>query len=243
MSKAPQTVIGIPGLWADRADIVTSIARRSAGYLFAGMVMMKIGTKDRVKLEIYEHDPNLKNAFSIAGHGRLTKEDLETIGSHTFTLYLVADGGSVEAAKKLLHAANALLESGGIAVKIESTGTAHRADQWAEFCAHDYLETWAILQAFVAYIGGDGVYYSCGMHNLGFPDAIVEADIASDEAVKLLQTFLGHLVVENPMIDDRDTFSVDAGTPRYRLFHEACTLYAASDLFHNPFGMWKMVPV
>src|SRR5687768_3293759 len=63
MPKCPPTVIGIPGRWPNRSDIVTSIASRSDGYLFAGMVMMKLGTKDGFTLEIYEHDPNLKNAF------------------------------------------------------------------------------------------------------------------------------------------------------------------------------------
>src|SRR5439155_18812238 len=105
-------VIGIPGRWPSRSDIVTSIASRSEGYLFAGMVMMKIGTKEGFTLEIHEHDPNLTNAFSIAGRGRLTDQDLEAIGSHTFTLYLVAQGGSIDAAKKLLHAANGLLKAG-----------------------------------------------------------------------------------------------------------------------------------
>ena len=150
MSKSPQTVIGIPGRWLNRSDIVTSIASRSGGYLFAGMVLMRIGTKDDFILEIHEHDPNLKTAFSIAGRGRLTDEDLETIGSHTFTLYLVAQGGSIDAAKKMLHATNGLLKSGGLAVKIESTGTGHRSDQWAEFCAHDHRGS--LLQAFVTYI-------------------------------------------------------------------------------------------
>jgi hypothetical protein len=239
MSKSPQTVIGIPGRWPNRSDIVTSIASRSGGYLFAGMVMMKIGAKDSFTLEIYEHDPNLKNAFSIAGRGRLTGEDLEAIGSHTFTLYLASEGGSVEAAKKLLHAGNALLKSGGLAVKIESTGTAHRADQWAEFCAHDHMGN--LLQAFVTYIGGDGVYYSCGMHNLGHPDAVVEADISPNDAANLLHTLLGYLLVENPKLKDGETFSVDAAAPRYRLFHEPCTMYEAGDLFHNPFGVWKLV--
>jgi hypothetical protein len=46
MAKSLQTVIGVPGRWPDRSDIVTSIASRSGGYLFAGMVMMKIGSKD-----------------------------------------------------------------------------------------------------------------------------------------------------------------------------------------------------
>jgi hypothetical protein len=240
MLKSPQTVIGIPGRWPTRSDIVTSVASRSGGYLFAGMVMMKIGEKDGFTLEFYEHDPNLKNAFSIAGRGRLTDEDLAAIGSHTFTLYLVAAGGSVEAAKKLLHAANALLKSGGLAVKIESTGTAHRADQWAEFCAHDHLGN--LLQAYVTYIGSKGAYYSCGMHNLGHRDALVEADISPNDAAKLLHTFVGYLLVENPKLKGRETFSIDADAPRYRLFHEACTMYKAGDLFHNPFGVWKLVP-
>jgi hypothetical protein len=24
--------------------------------------------------------------------------------------------------------------------------------------------------------------------------------------------------------------------------HETCTMYEAGDLFHNPFGLWKLVP-
>jgi hypothetical protein len=201
---------------------------------------VKIGEKDGFTLEVYEHDPNLKRAFSIAGLGRLTDGDLEAIGSHTFTLYLSCPGGSVDAAKKMLHATEGLLKAGGLAVKIESTGTAHRADQWAEFCAHDHLGN--LLQAYVTYVGSKGVYYSCGMQNLGHPDAMVEADIDPNDAAKLLHAFVGYLLVENPTLKERETFSTDADGPRYRLFHEPCTMYEEGDLFHNPFGVWKLVP-
>jgi hypothetical protein len=241
MSKNPQTVIGIPGRWASRSEIVTSIAARSGGYLFAGTVLKKIGTDDGFTLEIYEHDPNLRGAFSIAGRGRLTDEDLEAIGSHTFTLYLVAEGGSIDRAKTLLHAANALLKSGGLAVKVESTGTAHRADQWAEFCvAHDHPGT--LLEAYVTFVGSKGACYSCGMHNLGLPDAVVEAEIRPGDAADLLHIFLGYLLVEKPNFNDGETFSIAADAPCYRLFHEDCKRFEAGDLFHNPFGVWKMVP-
>jgi hypothetical protein len=241
MAQTPQIVIGIPGGWPNRSDIVTAIASRSDGYLFAGMVILRIGTKEGFTLEVYEHDPNLKNAFSIAGRGRLTEDDLNAIGSHTFTLYLVAPGGSVEAAKKLLHAANGLLKAGGFAVKIESTGIAHRADQWAEFCAHDHLSN--LLLAYVTYIGSQGVYFSCGMHNLGHPDAVVEAAIHPNDAAKMLHSFVSYVLVENPTLKDRQTFSIDANAPRYRLFREPCTMYEVGDLFHNPFGVWKLTPV
>ncbi len=240
MSKSLKTVIGIPGRWPNRSDIVTSIASQSGGYLFAGMVMMKIETKDVFTLNINELDRIFKKAFSIAGRGRLTNEDLDAIDSHTFTLYLAAEGGSVEAAKKLLHAGSALLKSGGLAVKVESTGTAHRANQWEAFCANEHHGN--LLQAYVTYIGSNCIYYSCGMHNLGHPDAVVEADIPPNDAAKLLHTFVGYLLVENPKLKDRETFSVDADAPRYRLIHEPCRRYAAGSLFHNPFGVWKLLP-
>jgi hypothetical protein len=203
------------------------------------MVLMTIGVKEGFTLEIYEHDPQLKGAFTVAGRGRLTDDDLEAIGSHTFTLYLVAEGGSVEAAKKLLHASNGLLKAGGLAVKVESTGRAHRADQWAEFCAHDHFGN--LLQAYATFIRGKGVYYSCGMHNLGCPDAVVEAEIHPNDAARLLHTFVGYLLVENPTLKDGETFSIDADAPRYRLFHEPCTMYEAGNPFHNPFGLWRLV--
>lgn len=239
MNLRAKTVICIPGQWATRSDIVSAIAKQSDGYLFAGMVMMNIGTHDLFELQVHEHDSSLERAFSIAGRGRLRSGDLDAIACHTFVLYLVADSGSVEAAKKLLLAANGLLKSGGLAVKIESAGIAHRVDQWAEFCVGDGS---CLLNAYVTYIGGRGVYYSCGMHNMGHPDAVVEAGIPPDDAANLLHTFLSYLLFENPTLNDRETFSVDADAPRYRLFLEPCTRYEAGNLFHNPFGVWKMIP-
>ena len=236
MTNVPQTVIGVPGRWIDRADIVTSIATRSDGYLFAGTQMMKAGSRDGFTVDVYEHDPNMVEAFSIAGHRRLTDSDLEAIASHTFTLYLVADGGSVEAAMNLLHGAHAVLKAGGIAVKIESSGTAHRADQWAGYCDRGDLPS--LLQAFVAYLSGDGICYSCGMHNLGFRDAVVEADIPIGEAAKLVNMFLKYILIENLTIEDGETFSVDENSSPYRLFREDCTMYPADDLFYNP--VWPL---
>lgn len=240
MSSQVQTVIGVPGCWSDRSDIVQSIVRRSAGYIFAGKVLMKIGAKDGFTLDIEGHNPDMRQAFAAAGGLRFTEEELAAIDAHTFTLYLVADGGSIEAAKKCLHAANALLKCGGLAVKIESTGVAHTAGGWAGFCERDDLG--GLLRAYVTYIGDPGVFYSCGMHNLGCPDALVEADIEPNDAANLLYTFLGFLLVDHPTLKDGETFSVAEDAPHYRLFHEPCTRYPEGDLFHNPFGQWKLGP-
>ena len=72
---------------------------------------------------------------------------------------------------------------------------------------------------------------------------MVEAAIPPNDTANLLHAFVGYLLVGNPKLKDRETFSVDAQAPRYRLFHASCTMYTVGDLFHNPFGVWRLVPV
>ena len=241
VSEIPKVVIGVPGVWPDRSDIVTAIAKHSGGYLFAGMILMHIDTKWSCTLEIYGRDPEMRRAFEIAGGGRIAESELKAIEQHTNTIYLIADGGSFENARNLMHAASALLKCGGIAVKIESTGVAHSATRWNEL-ADDEVPL-AVLNAFVTYVGGDGEFYSCGMHNIGHRDAIVTADIAPNDAVNLLHQFLRYIAFEDPTIHDNETFSVDENAPRYRVCKSPCTMFPSDDLFHNPYGVWKLSPV
>ncbi|NEZ68031.1 DUF4261 domain-containing protein [Leptolyngbyaceae cyanobacterium CCMR0082] len=241
VSELPQIVIGIPGAWTDRSDIVTAIAKNSGGYLYAGMLLMHIDTQWSCTLEIYDRDPELRGAFEIAGGGRLSEAELIAIEQHTHTIYLSVDGGSFDSARNLMHAAKALLNCGGIAVKIESTGIAHSPAQWTEW-ADDELPL-AVMNAFVTYVGGDGTFYSCGMHSIGHRDAVVTADIASNDAAHLLHQFLRYIAFEDPSIHDNETFSVDATAPRYRVCQSPCTMFPSDDLFHNPYGVWLLSPV
>lgn len=238
VSKFPRIVIGIPGIWPDRSDIVAAIAKHSGGYLFAGMMLMHIDTKWSCTLEIYDHDPEMRPAFEAAGGGRLAESELNAIEQHTTTIYLIADGGSFENALNLVYAANALLKCGGIAVKIESTGVAHSATRWSEL-ADDGLPL-AVLNAFVTYVGDDGEFYSCGMHSIGHRDAVVVADISPKDAANLLHQFLRYIAFEEPTIHDNETFSVNEDAPKYRVCKSPCTMFPADDLFYNPYGVWQL---
>ena len=240
MSNAPQTIIGVPGRWATRSDIVTSIVKSSGGYLFAGMILMHMESQVHFSLEVYGRDDALTRAFAIAGGNRLTQQELDEIDHHTFCLYLSGEGGSIDSARRFMSAANALLDCGGLGVKIESAGTAHSPNGWRSLCADGRLGS--MLEAFVTYVGNDDGFYSCGMHNLGYPDCVVEAPISSSEAGSLIHTFLGYLLVENPTLNSGETFSVDAEAPRYRVFKETCAMFDPDDPFHNPGGIWKLVP-
>jgi hypothetical protein len=237
---SPRTIIGVPGRWETRADIVTAIAGRSVGYLYVGSIMMHVETKSQLILEMSDHDDSLAKAFSVAGAGRFSPEEIASIGSHTFCLYLTGNAGSIDSAQKCMRAANALLNCGGLGVKVESAGTAHSVSGWRSLCAEGHIVS--MLKAFVAYVGSRGRYYSCGMHNLGHPDCIVDANINPDAAATLMHAFLLYLLAEAPTLNSGETFSTDAAAPRYRIFFEDCTAFSADNPFHNPIGVWKLVP-
>lgn len=239
-SPLPKVVVGIPGRWPGRSDIVTSIASNSGGYLFAGAVLMHIESQWSCSLEIYDHDPAMRHAFEVASAGTIPEAELTAIAQHTHTLYLVANGGSFETGRELMRAAKALLDCGGIAVKIESTGVAHSAERWIELTDNELPH--AVMWAFVTYIGDSGEYYSCGMHNLGFRDVVVTADIEPDDAASLIDQFLQYIVFEELTILDNQTFALDKNAPRYQVTKSPCTMFPPDDLFHNPYGVWELVP-
>ena len=240
MSAESKIVIGVPGKWAVRTAIVNSIASDSDGYLFVGSLMSHVESKEVCTLEIYDRDPELMQAYTLAGCGKISEEDLAAIDDHSHTLYVSGPGSSPVAARKLMSFANALLFCGGIAVKVESTGLAHSADQWRSLTADDSIA--ALMRAFVTFVGNNGSFYSCGMHNIGLPDATLSADVMPETAAMLLHTFLYYMASESPEIKDDETFAVDDRSPRYIVTKAQCTEFPDDNLFHNPHGVWHLTP-
>jgi hypothetical protein len=233
-----QIIIGIPGNWQNRSEIVQAIVSRSGGFIFAGMVLMNTQTKKSHTLEIEEHNPQLQEAFRIAGGGRIPPEALAAIGKHQFTLYVLSAGASVDEAKDMMKVGGALLDSGGLAVKVESSGVAHSAEQWREIANSEDL--FDLYTAFVTLIGDKGCFYSCGMHNFGLPDCTVSDSVAANEAAALMNSLNYYQVAESPDLQSGQTFSVDAASPRYKLVMKSDTNYEEEHPFHNPFGVWHL---
>lgn len=66
MTKDRHLIIGIPGPWQDRKDLLTRVVTKTAGELmFAGLILACPKANDHVELELCEADPNLRKA---AGH-------------------------------------------------------------------------------------------------------------------------------------------------------------------------------
>ncbi|MGM9482303.1 DUF4261 domain-containing protein [Roseateles sp. NT4] len=238
--SAPLTVLCIPGPWQSRSELLEAIVRGGSGYLFAGQVLMHMDTKQACELEFHARDPRMGAAFRAAGPHWAQTPDMQRIDEHAAVVYLVANGGTAIAAEGLMQAAAALLDAGGLGVKVESSGIAHSPSAWKQLCAD--LHLFSAHRAYVLYITGSEVY-SCGMHNLGLRDAIVENGGDTAEAVELIRSFTRYLFTEAPTIRAGQTFSTDRDAPAYRLLDDAGPGYAEDSLYLNPYGCWRLVPV
>lgn len=234
-------VIGVPGSWPDRATLGRDIITKTdARLLVSGNVLIHAATGHAFEIDIYPHDPNLAPAFKVAGSHWITQDDLKQIEAHTQTVYLLGPGGNLDNAREMMQVANGLLDAGGIAVKVESTGKASSRTDWAQMTAGS--NPLLVYDAYVVFAYGDNTAYSCGMHVLGYQDAIIASDLPPDEAVALLDIFLKYLLVEQPALSEGHTFSVAPDAPDYRLELETCSIAEPDDLFYNPFGVWRLIP-
>ena len=243
-----ESVVCVPGPWPDRDALVDAVAELQAQdgprFLMAGKLMVELVTEGALEWEWHPGDPKLARAFEVAGRGGLSRRELAAIADAPGHVFLVdPEGGSLEAARRLMIFADGLLRAGGLGVKVESAGVAHSVEAWREMtaAAHDVA---AVLAAWLAIVGDPSQgFFTCGMHNLGLAEAVVPASLSPDAAVELLDVFTLYAASEEPELDDGQTFAAAEEAPIYELEHQPCTHFPEGDAFHNPFGLWALLPL
>ena len=240
-SLNPQTVLCIPGNWKDRTDLITQIASHNLlKYIFAGKALLNVETQVSFELEFYKRDERLKQAFQHAGMvNQVSERFLKQIDAHTSVVYILAETGSIHAVREVAEAGNAILNAGGLGVKVDSAGKAFTKAHWQALL--EDFESTNLYQMFVLDSITDGLSmtHSCGMHNLGFKDTIVYHE-KFQEAVHLISTFHYYQIIDKPEIKAEQTFSIDANSPAFIILEEKNQPYAGDELFGNPYGMWRL---
>ena len=239
MSNTPEVVLCIPGPWDSSSALADEISASGTGYLLEGTVLRDTDTGYACELVLQRADPELAADFAKAGPHWARTEAMADIDTHRTVAYLVAPGGSREAADAMMRAGAAIIDAGGLGVKVDSTGIAHAPAYWIDMS--EQLEALTAHRALVVYVAGADVY-SCGMHNFGLPEAITSADNKT-EAADMLRFFTRYLLEHAPQLEDGHTFSVSEGKPVYRVERAEAIDYGAGSLFNNPYGAWRLVPL
>jgi hypothetical protein len=133
-----------------------------------------------------------------------------------------------------------LLQAGGFAVKVETAGIAHSARDWLAQAQRRATHAGALYIAYVALVSKADMVYSCGMHNMGFADALVSTPQSAAQAANLLRGFLMGVLHEQPVLLSGQSTVGDGYSGIYQLTHEACLTYPPDDPFYNPFGVWRL---
>ena len=232
-----ETIIGIPGPWKERSDLIERIAITTKGeFMWAGLLLMNSKDKDHVTAELYDADPHMRNAFKIAGHGRLSETTLDEIGNHLSTLYLHFPLAVSGQQQRLKMFTGVIKDVGGIALKIETSGVAHSWESWEEILNSD--NPFDMYRGFVTLVGDQDHYYSCGMHHFSLPEVQVSRSLEIEDAADLINRFNYYRLVENPKLDSGHSFSLSPDAPHYRLNLIKDQRHDPDELFHNSFGVW-----
>lgn len=239
--EGSKIILCIPGIWTTRSEIIKSVARKSEGYIFAGNVISKVNEPiNTFGIEVYDYDKYLADAFEIAGNETFSEEQLNRIKNHSLSMYLVGEGGSIDLVIKLVDAAYALLKSGGLGVKVESSGTANTLEKWSNL--HKKNDIVDLFNSFVTIIEETDFYYTCGMHCFGLPDVITfKNQVSIQYTQELMQVFCLYTLIEQPILENGSTFSIDENHSNFTLKHAECRHFSKDDLFYNPYGVWALI--
>jgi hypothetical protein len=235
------TVICIPGLWNSWEEFILSIVDSTKGeYIAAGNILMNAKKERHYSIEFCEQDYRMQESFKYAGMvTRVTDNFLNQIGGHKHIIYISGQTGNLEEAEHIAFAAEAVLKSGGLGIKIETTGKAFEKDKWCSML--ESFEESNLYEMFVidSIVNEDGSVYSCGMQNLGYKDTITSGD-EFQSAVDLIKIFGYYQIVDKPTIQNRQTFSTSIESPKYRINEELNQPNKGHEQFENPFGMWRL---
>lgn len=234
---APTIVIGVPGPWSDETDLHRYL--RANGGLVRDGVVISSSPPDQFDFELYDRDVNLTSAFRAAGGTRISEDEYEAITRHRTCVYLLAYKRGSEEIKRLVRGVTFLLQSGGIAAKIESCGLAHSSGSWKELSSEAHILS--LYRHFVVVITEHGSARSCGMHQFGLPDAQAVGRTTSG-CSQAVDAFCRYLLLETPTVHTGHTFSTQAESQLFTLALEDDNLFPQGDLFWNPFGRWQLRP-
>jgi len=233
-----QIIIGIPGLWKSRTELVQEIVGKSGGYILAGNVIHHKEKDIVFEIDVYDHDPSLREAFLYASGGRFEEDLLSKLEKHTYTVYIIANVQNMQELKEVIEVGNGVLDAGGLALKIETAGVAYSKDEWTELAENK--EIFPIYSHVVTLVGDEDGYYSCGMQAFALPDVIIQGEIEPETAGDLLNDFNLYNIVEQPKLKDGDTISFTENSPVYQLSYYTDYRYEPEDPFYNPCGLWKL---
>jgi hypothetical protein len=231
---APVVVaLRIPGKWSSPRELIEQLP--AACRLTAEALILPDSTQ--VEFGAMAPDHQFAEIFRSSCRQPATADELAKVDGYIVNVGLSGAGGSMEAARKMMQAAAAVVRAGGAGVFIDNSTVAHGGQQWLEMTEDGGPD--ALSFAFVAIVRGKTEVWTMGMHVLGLRDIVMKrADIEADgyDIVEMIR----YLARGEKPIDDGHIIA-DLDGPRFQAFTQPSPAELAGSPMHNPFGRLKLV--
>lgn len=238
-----QLIFCIPGIWENEKDFQIKIIENTDGkYLPAGKILFNPESQNGIEFDLRGYDERIPDSFKLGSRNTFDKELENKIAKHKSVVYLIVKNDSVDDIKKSFHFVSALLNNGGLAVKIENSGKAHDSSAWSELINRTDLHMVLDLVLMCISSREKKIIYTCGMQLFDLPDCCVKMSSDINYDWHIIFVLASYLLIDKPIIKEEQTFSEKAGSKGYRFLYME-SLYDKDSWFYNVHGMWMLNPI
>jgi hypothetical protein len=225
----------IPGKWANPGELVDRLPEDCT--LSPESLALSDGTK--VDFGAMGPDDQFAQIFRTSCRQPATPEELATVDDYAVNILLSGPGGSLDAARKMMQAAAAIVKAGGAGVFIDNCALAHGGENWLAMADDGGPD--ALSFAFVAIIRGKSEVYTMGMHVLGLRDVVMKRTDVESGGFDIVEVIRYLASSEDPVEDGHVVADLDG--PRFRAVAVTGREFPPDSPMHNPFGQLKLVSI
>lgn len=231
--RVPCVHLLVPGPWASDAPLLEQLRRAGVGAAAAGQ-----DPHAEVSVQ-WIQDDRLVDALGWSRHGPLAADALAQVAQCHAAAVVEIRLRLDQAAERVAQIGRALAQAGGVALRVEGSGTAWTWQAWLDRLDSGLPEH--LVEAAVSLVQDtDGTVFTCGMQHFDLPDAQLRADDAA-QAVAWLECFNSFQLGESPVLVSGQTFRPGPDHARRVLERWPDGRHDSTDGRHNPFGIWRFL--
>jgi hypothetical protein len=226
-----------------RQEILAALANRyGTEYVLKDRVFRSTINQESCVIDICDRQDNtadnLAADFQLKAKGHLTSLTLKQISHCPQVIYLTSTNTGFAACLTMAKLARVILQIGGVAIKLESTGIALDRSRWLTYS--NTADVFEIYSLFVTLLEGEDYYYSCGMHNFGKADVAISLAEDLGLAIYVMNVFNYYRLTESPILQDGHTFQPDITCHKYQIEWMMDWEHNQDGYQHNPRGRWYL---
>jgi hypothetical protein len=231
---APSIIVDlrIPGRWSHPRELIDRLPNGCR--VTPQALILPDGA--RIDLGFFPPDDQFPGIFRSSCRRPPTEKELAAADGYTVNVTLSGRGGSMEAARRIMKAAAAMVRAGGAGVFIDNSALAHGGGLWLEMTEDGGID--ALSFAFVGIVQANTDIWTVGMHVLGLRDIVLKrADV--EEGFDIVE-LIRYLVWGGKPVGDGHILA-DVNGPWFSCCAEDGNPRMAGTPMHNPFGRLRLV--